>query len=393
MSFGIDASGFTPKPNEDIKTDLESGFRAVFGAAITTIAQSVFGTLIAIIADRLADLWQLGLALYNASFREGAVGVQLDNIGALTGTTRKAATYTKVNLTCAGTNGTVITAGSICSIPSVGTKFTNDAPGTISGGAVVIEFHAVDTGPKQALAGTVTAIDTPITGWASVTNAADHFQQGTDRETDAAYRVRQIRELRAQGAATGAAILAKVAAVTNVSDSFIFENVSDITDANGLPPHSFEVVADGGTDLAVAQAIADTKPQGIATYGTTTQAAVDANGFAVDINFSRPEELDIYIIINQTVDSSKYPSNGDTLVKAAVAEYGDLNYHIGSEVRSSALVPSIFGATAGVLECALPLIGIAPSPVASTTINANNRQRAALDTSRITVNTTYTIPV
>lgn len=391
--YGITTAGFIPKPLEDIKADLESGFRAVFGAAITTIAQSVFGQIIGITADRYADLWQLGLATYNAAFRDGAVGVQLDNIGALTGTARKQATFTKVACLCTGVAATLIPAGRVISIPTVGTKFTNDLPGTIGGGGTVtIEFRAVETGPKSAVAGTVTNIDTPVAGWASVTNPLDHHTLGTDIETDATYRLRQVSELRAQGSSTVAAIRAKVIAVLNVTQCFIFENVSDGTNGDGLPPHSFETVVSGGTDAAVAKAIADNKPVGIATHGLTTVATTDANGFAINIKLSRPALLNVWVTVNVTVNAGLFPSNGADLIKTAIAAYGDLNYNIGTEVRSSGLMPAIFAATAGVLELPLPLIGTAVSPTLSTTITVNNRQIADLDTSRIVVNVTPIFP-
>ncbi len=390
---GIDSSGFTPKTTEDIKSDLESGFRGVFGAGITVIAQSIFGQIIGIIADRLADLWQLGLALYSGSTREGAEGNQLDDIGALTGSLREAATYSEVTLHLTGVNTTVIPAGRLVSIPNVGTQFTNDDPGVIGVSGVDILFRAVETGPKAAPAGTVTQIDTPVSGWASVTNALDESVLGADIESDAAYRIRQVAELRAQGASTVAAIRAKVREVDNVTEVFVFENSTNTTDANGLPPYSFEAVVEGGTDAAVAKAIADHKPVGTPSYGSTTETTVDDNGFPVDISFSRPEELPIYITVTVTVDGARLPDNADATIKAALAAYED-NYAIGSEVRASALIPSVFASLeAGVIaECSMPFIGTSASPVSSATITVTNRQKAVLDTSRIVVGYIYLTP-
>lgn len=386
---GLTPTGYEPKPLDDIKTDLGSGFRAVFGAAITLIAQSVFGQIIGVIAERLADLWQLGLTIYTASTREGAVGVQLDHIGALTGTYRLQASNTHVQMQCNCDDGTIITAGSVVSIPGVGTKFTNDVDSAASsGGFVMVDFRAVDTGPFAAPSGTVTHIDTPVSGWHSCTNPLDENILGTDVESDTAYRIRQVAELRAIGSSTVAAIRAKMFEVTNVTDCFVFENNSDVTDVNGLPPHSFECVVNGGVDATIASTISLNKPTGIATHGTTATATLDGNGFAVTINWSRPVVLNIYIIVNLIVSKAQFPSNGATLVQDAVVSY-EVNYHVGSEVRSSALVPSIFAATAGVLECQLPLIGTAPSPGSSATIVVNNRQKADLDTSRTTVNVVY----
>lgn len=385
---GLTPTGFEPKPLDEIKTDLGSGFRAVFGAAITLIAQSIFGQIIGIFAERLADLWQLGLTIWNASTREGAVGIALDHLGALTGTYRLAATFSHVQVTCTGTPATVITAGSVVSIPGLTTKFTNDLPGTIGGGGtVVIDFRATTSGPFAAPSGTVTHIDTPISGWASCTNALDENILGTNIESDAAYRLRQVAELRALGSSTVSAIRARLFEVANVTDVFVFENVSDATDVNGLPPHTFECVVAGGLDADIAFVISTHKPVGIGTYGTTATATTDGNGFPITINFSRPVILNIYIIVSVIADASKFPTNGATLIQDAIVAY-EVNYHVGSEVRASALIPNVFAATAGVEEVSMPLIGTAPSPGSSATINVNNRQKADLDTSRTTVNVT-----
>lgn len=393
MPYGITNAGFVPKPLDDIKTDLEGGFRAVFGAAITVIAQSVFGQLIGIVSERLADAWQLGLATYTASFREGASGIQLDNIGALTGTTRRQASYTKVTLVLSGTNGTVISAGRVTSIPSTGAKFTNLTGGTISGGTLTLEFRASVVGPQTAYAGTVTNIDTPVAGWTSVTNPADHSFLGASVETDAAYRIRQEQELRSQGRSTLDSIRTAVIGVAGVVECIVVENNTELTDANGLPPHSFEVIVSGGLDADIAKVISDFKPVGIASYGTSTVTTTDGNGFAVNVKFSRPTVINIYVKATVTVDVAKFPVNGAALIQQAVANFGDTTYHFGTEVRASALLASMFAATTGALEITMPTIGLALNPVSSATIDISIRQLADLDSSRVALTIIPVVPV
>lgn len=390
---GIDNTGFVTQSFETTKANLETSLRAVFGAAINLVPQSVFGQLVGIFSDRLTDLWQLGLALYNASFREGAAGVALDNIGALTGTTRKAAFPSEVLMSITGTPATAVAAGGFrASIPGVGTVFENTDAILIPGGGTQtnVRFTAIETGPKPAPAGTVTTIDTPTAGITSVTNPLDEDVLGADIESDTAYRIRQVEELRAQGSSTAKAIAARVNALDLVTAVYVFENTGDTTDAQGLPPHSFEVVAAGGSNTEIAQTIIDNKPIGIATYGTSNATVNDANGNPVVVKFSRPSDLNIYVTVSVTVDSSKFPTNGSDLIKAAIVDY-EANYSIGTEVRASQLLPGIM-AVAGVLECTMPFIGTAASPVSSTTIQVNNRQVAALDTSRVVVNVTPVVP-
>lgn len=386
-TYGLTSTGFVAKPLADIKADLEAAFRGVFGAGINTEPESNFGLIIGILSERYAELWQLGEQLYASLSPDSADGVQLDNLAALTGTVRADATNTKVSLTLTGTNGTLISAGRIVSNSTSGDKFTTLADVTISGGTATVEAEAVETGPIAAPADSLTVIDTPVAGWTTVNNPLDHSLLGTDLETAAAFRIRREDELRAQGNAAVEAIREAVLAVTDVTDCTVFENDTDATDGDGLPPHSIECLVQGGDDVAVATAIFSAKAAGIATYGTSDENIEDSQGLTHDINFTRPTGVNIYVVVNLTANADLWPADGETQVKAAIAAYGDSTYETGDDVISSALIPAVFSVS-GVTNCPLPFIGTAPSPVASTTVSIGLRQLADLDTSRITVNAT-----
>lgn len=389
MPYGIDSTGFVPKPLEDVKADLESGFRASFGSGITTEPQSAFGQIIGLFSDRLADLWQLGQAVYNASFPDGASGVALDNLCALTGVARLPASYTYVTVTATGVNGTVIGTGFKAST-TAGVQFENQSSQTISGGTATLTMRAGATGPFTAPAGSLTVIDTPIAGLTSITNAADQYLLGSDIESDSALRLRRVLTIRAIGNAATESIRADLLEVQGVTACNVFENVTDSTDAQGLPPHSFEAVVDGTyTAGDIRAAIWASKPAGIASYGTSSGTIVDSSGTTQTVKFSPATVLNIYVDVTVTVDASLFPVGGDADVKAAIAAYGDTNYTIGSKVISSALIPSVFTAVDGIKDVSLPKIGTAPSPTLTTTISPTNRQRPDLDTSRITVTIVY----
>lgn len=383
---GIDSTGFTVKTLEEIKTDLEAGFRSTFGASIDLEPESVDGQQIAIFAERLADAWAGIAAVYQAVFPDGADGINLDNLCALTGSARLPATYSKVDVICSGTPGTVIDAGKTLSVAGVGTKFSNVSPGTIGGGGtVVIEFRAVETGPKIAPAGTLTVIESPVAGWASATNTLDVKIRGTNLELDPPLRLRREASLRGLGNSSCQAIRSKVLKVQNVTDCFVFENTLDFPDGNGLPAHAVEVVADGGTDQLVADAIYAAKGAGIITFGTSSQAVTDSNGFNQLVKFSRPVEVDIWVGLTVIVNASLFPSDGVAQIKQAIVDWVVLNMHTGSDVRSSPLVPVIFSIPGIEDVVGLPLVGLSNPAVASTTLVLTNHQKAKFDTSRIAV--------
>lgn len=385
--YGITATGFVAKPLADIKTDLEASFRATFGNQIDLSPDSAMTEIIGIFSDRLADLWQGSQALYANAFPDGATGAALDSLCAITGVARSPATQTRVLATVVGTPATAITTAARVSVTGAGTLFRPAALITIpGGGSIVAEFVSVDTGPKPAPAGTLTTIVTPVAGWSSISNAADQFSLGRDIETDSALRLRRELSLRALGGASREAIRAGVAEVAGVTAVSVFENTTSVVDASGLPANSFEVVALGGTDLAVATAILDRKPAGIATHGTTTQA-VTIFSIPYSVKFSRPVALNGYVTIAVRATGS-VPADLSDLIKAAVAAYGDERLTVGSALISAALVPSIFAAHPTVIDVPSVFIGTAPGPTLPTTITPTNRQIIDLDTSRVVVNLT-----
>jgi uncharacterized phage protein gp47/JayE len=387
---GVSTTGFIPKTLTEIKAEIEASVLAVFGAEFDVSAESPLGQLIAIFAEREAAQWEAQEEAYAAFTRDGASEQSLDNVGALTGTPREAAKRSTVTATLTGTNGTVVPTGTIFAVQTVGTQFRTTEDATISGGTASAACESVETGPKLAPAATLTVIVNPVAGLTSVTNSLD-AAPGADLEADSVYRRRQESELRAAGKAALAAIRESLLQLDDVDSVTVFENTSDSTDGDGLPPHSIECLVSGGDDTDIAETIFSEKAAGVATYGTDTVTVTDEQGIDHDINFSRPTDLDLYVVFNLIIDTTKWPADGAAQVKAAAVAYGDATYVTGKDVISAALGAQAL-TVAGVLDPQLPRIGFAPSPGASTTLTVGLRQRAVIDTSRITVNVTSGTP-
>jgi uncharacterized phage protein gp47/JayE len=385
---GVTSTGFVPKTLEEVTTSLQAAFRARFGEGITTEPESNFGKLIGIFSALLAEVWDQGEAVYSAFTPDGATGAALDALAGLTGTVRRAASHSTVTVTATGTPGTVLPAGRVFSVVGTGVRFATLADATIGGGGTVsVACEAEETGPLTASAGTLTVIETPVSGLTSVTNPLD-ATVGANEETDAELRVRRELELRAQGGGSVPAIEAELLRVSGVTAAVVFENTSGTTDSDGLPPKSVECVVSGGADADIRQAIYDTKAAGVETYGDITGTVTDSEGTAHTIEFSRPGLLPIHVVINLKVNPSLFPSDGATLVKEALVEWADSYYRIGRDVVASTLYPTVLAAVPGVLDVSSLFIGTAASPGTNATITVGVRQLAELDTSRITVVTT-----
>jgi uncharacterized phage protein gp47/JayE len=386
---GLIATGFDVPTLQDLIDIQVALYQSQFSASIDVSEASPFGQLAAINAERELLIWQGLQAVWAAFTTDGATGASLDQLAGLTGSVRRAAAPSTVTATLSGTPATLIPAGSVASVTGTGARFVTLADATIGGGGTVsAAIESQEDGAIVAAAGTLTVIETPISGWTGVTNPLDAVL-GNDVESDAAFRVRREQEIRAIGNAAVESIRASLLQVASVTQAAVFENATDVTDADGVPPHSVECLVQGGADADIRESIFASKAAGIRAYGSTTGTVTDSQGFSHEIDFTRPSTVDIYVGVELIIDANEYPSDGDAQIEAALVAYGDAQ-RMGKNVVASALESRCF-TIPGVLE-AICKIGTSASPTLRTTIAINLRQIADLDTGRISVTTTPGTP-
>ena len=445
-TFGLTTAGFIPKDLLSIQADLQAAFQSKFGQSIDLSPSGPFGQLIGILSERIAELWNLGQTMDTALNPDAATGPDLDKVCAITGTIRLPATRSAVTLTLTGTPGSTVSAfvGSVVAtkarfdtltngtlvaatawagstVTAVGARVTNASniylcttagttaasggptgtSSTITDGTAVwrylgagtafvdIAASAELTGPVVALSGTLTTIETPTAGVSNVINILDAVP-GTNLETDAAVRLRRESELRGSGKAALEAIRSAVLLTSGIISAKVFENTTDVVDSNGNAPHSVEVLVQGATDLVAATAIFQSVAAGINTVGNTSAVVTDSQGFTHTVGFSRPVIKPIYVILNVTVDPLVFAATGPTLIKAAVAAFGNLSVP-GKDAVSSSIGAQAF-TIPGVLDVTSTLIGLINPPTTSATVSVALRELATYDTSRIVVNVVNGIP-
>lgn len=282
--------------------------------------------------------------------------------------------------------------GTVASLPPVAGASTYTDANSVSwtligeGSAYdLVDATCTETGPKAAPAGTIDTIDSPTSGWFSVNNILD-AELGRDLENGTDMRARREEEAQsAEGSSSLPGVAEAVGKVEGVTSCFVFENVTDVTDVDGVPPHSLEVLVEGGDDAAIRQAIYESKSGGIRTHGSVVGNVTDSGGFVHEIRFSRPTVVNVYVTITLTKDPKEYPAGGDDTIKTAVVTKGDAR-PLGYNVVASKISSDADKAVPGVIEIVSCFIGTAPSPVSSTTLTITPRQRADFDTSRTVIN-------
>jgi len=345
--FGLTLEGFKRKRLDLLLQELNDEMKNIFGANFNVSPESPDGQVNGTISESNANLWEIAEDINTAFNPSSSTGNSLSNLVQFNGITRLLATGSIVVLTITGTQGTLVVEGSLVSTSDTKVQFSTDAEVTIPvSGSITVLATASVTGPIVALAGTITVIDSPITGWVSVTNVADAIL-GRDLETDAELRARREGSVARDAQAIVDAVFAEVSAVSGVTNVKVLENDTDTgPDTNGLPAHSMQAIVVGGSDADIAQAIFIKKTLGATPFGTTTVPVTDDQGIPHDISFSRPTTIPIFVIVNLTTFAG-YPVDGDAQIQQAIIDYANgllvstRGFSLGDDVIHSELYTPI----------------------------------------------------
>jgi uncharacterized glyoxalase superfamily protein PhnB len=465
--FGLLPTGFRVKTDDDIASSLISRMRPKWGASFDFTEGSPDGQLLRVFAAELGEAWRAGQALYGQLSRDTATGVGLDAVLLRTGTLRADAEPSSVTLLLIGTDGTDVASGSRVLSASTDTAWRTIADATIvtvdaldldhviyadgeivtdagnvyrylntggngpgSGpnddpenvtdagvasltanwellgegdGAVSVAAVSIDTGAVVGVAYDLAVIETPIGGWSAVYNLLD-ADLGRDEATDAEARIAGEEDLARPAATTKDAIRQTLLRIADVTAVRVFQNLTDATDADGVPPHAIECLVAGGDDQTILDTLfTECVAAGIATYGNTSGTVTDSEGVDWTIYFSRAELVDIRVkvtlvkVAHDDADPTSYPTDGDDQVALAIVTAGDARAAGYNAVASK--IAAIANGITGVLDVTEVLISgaVHPAvplnpPVASTTIAISTRQQASWDTTRIVLVTSNGVP-
>lgn len=369
LSATVTAEGITAPDYQTVLDTITGYFQQIYGNDVYLEPDSKDGQLVALVALAIHDANNTAISVYRSFSPATALGDALTSNVKINGITRRAATNSTVDLLLTGTVGTAITNGSVRDTNSV----VWNLPATVvigSDGTVVATATCANSGAVAAVAGSVNGINTPTRGWASVTNPLA-ATVGVAAETDAELRVRQSQSVALASLTPFDAVDGAIANVEGVTRHKLFENDQEVTDSNGLPPHSISAIVEGGDATEIANTIRSVKGQGVSTYGTTSVIVTDKYGNPYTIRFSRPIDVPVYVSITLKALTGYSSEVGDE-IKAAVASYIN-SLAIGdsvllSRVYSPANLGVVSGGSARYYDIMELLIGRSADDVAAANL-------------------------
>lgn len=332
--WGLTDAGFRRPTYAELLDALEYKARELFGTKANLTVRSPLGVFLRIYAWMLNLLFSTLEEVYNSRFVDTATGSSLYNLGRAIGLRLLGAQKAVGYLTFYGEDGVLVPEGYLAETV-VGNQYVTLKDGVIQNGSITLPASATVPGPDSNTAeDTITIITNPKLGVRTVTNTAP-FEGGRNTETDAEFRQRYYRSVDYAGGANIDAIVADIyRSVEGVISVIGEENDTDEVNELGMPPHSIEIVAYGGLDEAIAQAIFNRKAAGIQTFGNTTVPVFTSSGGTYDISFSRPTPVRIWVRVYNLITNRDFPPDGIEQIKEKIIAY------IGSDTKSGVNIGS-----------------------------------------------------
>lgn len=315
--FFVNENGLFYASFPEVLNFYREGYRLIFGEDVNLDDDSQDGQWMATQALALYNTMQESAKVYQSFSPLTAVSDALTRNVKINGISRRSATYSTADVDIIGQAGTEIINGRVND--TLGQSWILPSSVTIPlSGTITITVTAQEIGAIMAFANTITEIATPTRGWQSVNNPLASIP-GVAVESDAELRDRQAISTALPSVSIFDGIIGAVASLDGVTRLRGYENDTNITDSNGLPPHSFSLVVEGGDTQEIGDTISP-RSIGALSYGTTSVDTYDLYGNLKVVSFYRPTVVTIGVEI--TIEALiGYSSSFEDLIKQSVSDY------------------------------------------------------------------------
>jgi uncharacterized phage protein gp47/JayE len=319
------------------------------------------GQLLGVFSNAIDELGQVLQAVYDSMSPSTASGISLARIAEFNGIRQIPGTQSSVSLVFRGNPGATIPQNFQVRNRLNNSVFATTSPVSIgSDGTATVTALATTVGATVAPSNSLTVMASPLFNVREVTNPSDALI-GRARETDAELRQRRTFSVATPSQSILEGIKGAVANIPQVLQVQAYENKTDVTDANGLPPHSFSIVVEGGDNQEIGETIFIREPVGANQYGNTTVTVIDSYNMPHQITFMRPPHVQIFIRV-ELIPMTGWSGELIPVMKQNIVSWAQANLLIGVPVlRSQLYIP--VNATGTTFAVAHILMGFSPSDV------------------------------
>ena len=342
MTDVLDGDGLQTSTLAEIITELEAGFRRIYGDDINLDQNSPDGQMINLFAQSSIDVRELLTGIYNSFDPDRAGGIPLDERVVINNIERKGGTFTIVPIDIV-TDRTVDLEGLDADFNDIngtgytiaddaGTEFILIDSQTLTTGLSTVNFRARAIGQVETTLNTITNPVTIVLGVISVDNDSAALETGQNQETDAELRLRRQQSVALASTGYLNGLLGEVLNLDGVTDAVLFENLTNVIDADGIPAHGIWLVAEGGANSEIGDLIYNNKSDGCDMKGAVEVNIVTASGIIFTAKFDRPTAGDLHIRFD--IQTTVLGANFDqTAIKQYIVD--NLEYRINEAAETS----------------------------------------------------------
>lgn len=305
----IDKDGLHTQTITEIKEQLTSAYKGIYGDDITVDSDTPDGQRINIEAQAKADVLDYSKQIYNSFDVDTVIGTAQDRLYKINNVYRQNADYTFVAVnvtidrpvTLQGLDENVSSAnGSGYTVSDeIGTNFILVNSVTLTNaGTYELEFRAEKIGAVDVSPNTITNMVTVIAGVTGVVNLGKQYITGNTQETDAQFRIRRNRSTAISGQGFYDSLEGQILSIPTVTAAVVYENTPD--DKNipqSLLDSAIWCIVEGGLDSDIAQVIYANRTLGCAMIGDTTATVQRVDGSTFTARFDRPQAQSLYITL------------------------------------------------------------------------------------------------
>lgn len=308
----IGVNGIVTQSLEEIREDLISQLRNIYGQNINIEQNSPDGQFINILAQAKKDVLDLCVQYYNNLDTDRVVGIPQQILYKLNGLIIKAFTYSYVYVNVT-TTGPVNLQGldedienadgvGYTVVDTNGNRWILAESQSLAAGTHLLNFRAAELGSITALPNTINIMETILAGVSGVNNPANNYITGATGESDSEFRTRRNQSVTMPSQGFDDSIEAQLLTLNNVTQAKVYQNRGNTTQ-NGIPAHTVWVVVEGGSSDDIGNVIYHNLPPGIPMKGKTSVEVLRPNGSYETIYYDTPTAVPIYIRMNIQVMS------------------------------------------------------------------------------------------
>lgn len=382
----IDANGLQVWTRQELIDFYTAAYQRIYGADINLASNTPDGQMMNLNVQTNLDVQDLLVQIYNMFDPDNAVGVILDQRVAINGIQRQDGTFTitpavVVNSQSVNLYGLDQADQVVYTVAdNAGNNWLlEDTQLGLAAGSHILSFRAEFPGEVLTVPNTIDIPVTIVLGVDSVNNPTIYTTLGQNEEQDAPLKIRRQKSvsLASQGYLKG--LLAALENTPGVTSAFVYENLTNTTNGDGVPGHSIWVIVAGtATDADIAQAIYVKRNAGAGMYGQTSYTIIQVNGTPFTIFWDTVLTQNAFIAFTATSLNGVTAPNIAAIRSGLSAAYSpgvneEVNINaLGTAVQSidSNTLVTQSGFSTGVLQIA-SLSGVAASGTFKAEYNGN----------------------